>query len=415
MKRAAMLSLSCLVVAALSACGGEHSIRLTGIAMNCATVEPNPQSVTVSRGATVRVPFSIACLQTGSLAVTTSTSGDSIDAAYTIVLEGVGTRIADANGTVRFDGLLPGEHAVTISDLSVNCTVSGDHSRTVSVASGATAETTFEMGCTPALLDRIVFASERDGNSEIYSMTDRGTDKRRLTDHPAVDQTPALSPGGTKIVFASDRDGDFDIYVMEIDGSGLLQLTNAPGFDGDPAWSPDGDWIAFTSQRDGDSEIYAMAADGTGVRNLTSHRSADRSPAWSPDGSRIAFSSDRLGNDDICVVNLSGVGLRILTRHLAADATPAWSPDGTQLAFATVRDGAWEIYTVGADGSDVTRLTYEMGVEPAWASDGRRIAYATDRDGDLEIYYSDLANPSRVGKLTDDGRTDTSPSWSPER
>lgn len=41
---------------------------------------------------------------------------------------------------------------------------------------------------------RIVFQSERDGNSEIYSMNADGSDVTRLTDHAAYDGLPAYGP-----------------------------------------------------------------------------------------------------------------------------------------------------------------------------------------------------------------------------
>jgi Tol biopolymer transport system component len=42
-----------------------------------------------------------------------------------------------------------------------------------------------------------------------------GTGLRRLTDDLAEDAGPAWSPDGTKAAFASDRDGNFEIYVNE--------------------------------------------------------------------------------------------------------------------------------------------------------------------------------------------------------
>ena len=49
----------------------------------------------------------------------------------------------------------------------------------------------------------------------------------------------------SRIVFASNRDGDSEIYSMDINGNNLLQLTDHPADDGNPAGSPDGRRIAF--------------------------------------------------------------------------------------------------------------------------------------------------------------------------
>ena len=45
---------------------------------------------------------------------------------------------------------------------------------------------------------RIVFASNRDGNWDIYSMDVNGNNLLQLTDHPASDGAPRLLPGWGK-------------------------------------------------------------------------------------------------------------------------------------------------------------------------------------------------------------------------
>src|SRR5687768_12125097 len=79
----------------------------------------------------------------------------------------------------------------------------------------------------PGLDGKIVFVSTRDGNGdnyitgegEIYVMNPDGTNQTRLTFNAFDDTDPAWSPDGQKIAFASDRDGNLEIYVMDKDGS----------------------------------------------------------------------------------------------------------------------------------------------------------------------------------------------------
>ena len=86
-------------------------------------------------------------------------------------------------------------------------------------------------------------------------------------------------PGGNgKSAFASDRDGNNEIYMMNANGTGQTRLTNNSASDSDPAWSADGTKIAFVSNRDGNFEIYKMNADGTGQTGVTTDAAFDADP-----------------------------------------------------------------------------------------------------------------------------------------
>ena len=104
------------------------------------------------------------------------------------------------------------------------------------------------------------------------------------------DEYPSWSPDGTKIAFASDRDGNYEIYVMNADGTHQTRLTNNAAYDMSPAWSPDGTRIAFDTQRDHfppaevgigpEFEIHVMNSDGSGDERLTNNNVEDRFPDW---------------------------------------------------------------------------------------------------------------------------------------
>ena len=163
-----------------------------------------------------------------------------------------------------------------------------------------------------------------------------------------ADGGPAWSPDGRQIVFASDRDGDWEIYVMNADRSDVTQITHNPSYDGHPAWSPDGRRIAFASNRHGRREIYVMNADGSDVTQITHNFSDAGSPAWSLDGRRIAFASYWDGDSEIYVMNTDGSDVTQITHNSGGDYRPAWSPDGRWIAFNSYRDGDYKIYVIAA-------------------------------------------------------------------
>ncbi|MCD6133004.1 MAG: PD40 domain-containing protein, partial [Deltaproteobacteria bacterium] len=82
-----------------------------------------------------------------------------------------------------------------------------------------------------------------------------------------------------RIAFATDRDGDWEIYTMLESGTGLVNLTRNSSSDFYPAWSPSGERIAFFSYRDGNAEIYVMNGDGEKLRRLTRNEAEDKAPA----------------------------------------------------------------------------------------------------------------------------------------
>jgi Tol biopolymer transport system component len=265
---------------------------------------------------------------------------------------------------------------------------------------------------------RIAFASDRDGNFEIYVMSADGGGLTRITDNAADDLSPVWSADGDRLAFVSYRDGNAEIYAINSDGSGLARLTDNPADDLDPAWSPDGARIAFTSGRDNTDEIYVMNADGGSPVNLSNNREGDDvQPAWSPTGASLAFSSNRDENYEIYVMNANGGNQRNLTNNPATDSNPTWSP--MRITFQSDRDSPpnepetnFEIYSInGANGSGLTRLT-DSADNPATAvnesfdvapsrsfESGSMIAFASTRDGDFEIYTSS-ADGSTPEQLT---------------
>jgi Tol biopolymer transport system component len=279
---------------------------------------------------------------------------------------------------------------------------------------------------------RLVFSAEGD----IWSMGAEGSDRERLTDHPAEDFDPTWSPDGTRIAFRSHRDGNEEVYVMSADGSGERNLSRSPTSDYSPAWSPDGATIAFASDRDGDpNEIYVMDADGTHQTRLTDNPGIDEYPTWSPDGRRIAFgctmgdvNANGIGDFEICVVNADGTDLRRLTDTPGENTQPDWSPGGEWIAFESNRLG-WpslpsvtpagydpgtfgdeDVWVMRPDGSGQRNLTQNPLHDesfPSWSPDGSWIVFS--RYGALHV-VSPAGN--RVATVENSPGTDGFPDWS---
>ena len=78
----------------------------------------------------------------------------------------------------------------------------------------------------------------------------------------------AKAPTTPKILFASARDGNYEVYSMNPDGSEQVNITQHPEEDYGAVWSPTGEKIIFVSNRGGERDLHLMNPDGTNVRRV---------------------------------------------------------------------------------------------------------------------------------------------------
>lgn len=261
--------------------------------------------------------------------------------------------------------------------------------------------------CVPR--DRIVYAAEHNGNTDIFVLREGDRVAARLTDDPAIDRSPVWSPDRRSIAFVSNRNGNFDIFLLDVDNGSLRVLTRDKVDEDHPAWSPDGQLIGYQTTRDGASAIDVVGINGVGRRRVA-QLDGQTDPAWSPDGRQIAFA---LGGD-IYRVNLDGSNAVNLTLTPAEDSSPAWSPDGKGVAFVSIDPKTREphIYIVALDGSKPQFLIDESAAHPAWSPDGRRILYVIGSFGSRQIVSFDLKLHKRAVLATERG-ADVSAAWPP--
>ncbi len=263
----------------------------------------------------------------------------------------------------------------------------------------------------------LAFASDRQGNGEIYRYDSESGQLTNLTSNPAVDWDPAWSPDGTLLAFTTHRQGNSEIDVMAADGSNLTNVTNHPMDDYMPSWSPDGQRLVFVSERDGNQEIYIINRDGSEATRLTVNDKpdADRAPVWSPDGTKIAFAGVRNGVEGIHTIKVDGTGEAILTHMPLKGASPAWSPEGTEIAFV-----GWDeedrpgLYVMNADGSDQTWLMESKAWIGSlhWTAGGGWLLFTSWQDENHEL-YAVRPDGSGLTRLTSDLAWDDAPDLSP--
>jgi serine/threonine-protein kinase len=306
-------------------------------------------------------------------------------------------------------------------------------------------------------------------STNIWIARDDGTAQAALTADPmGINEAPALSPDGTLVAYlgATDQRGRSTVLIVEAAGGTprpmIVEPTLAPA--APLRWSPNGKKIAFLAGRTDagsflSSIVVVDVATGIGGEVWRPSAPAARvAPTRSPADVALADTSAPpgeseapLGDDVVAIDWLTDDRFAAVVRHgrVSADEFGETSfsvravgrdgqedgvllerlditdriggvdvsPDGTTLlvaATAAAGAGGVDIHAVRLDGSSVTQLTNDPGVdaEPVWSPDGRSIAFVSQRGGGADVFVMDAAG-ANVRQLTTgvDGRVNCSPSW----
>lgn len=179
-----------------------------------------------------------------------------------------------------------------------------------------------------------------------------------------------LSPKGHRALFVARG----DVYTAPIEKGPTRNLTHSSdAHDKWARWSPDGTKIAFISDADGEEELYLIAQDGSGEpEQLTDGSEAFLWwPSWSPDGERIAWSDKEGRLFVITLADKSVVEVANEERGFLRDQV--WSPHGGHLAFTlSEASGARSIWIWSVDDGQTRKITGELSHEfsPAWGPEG---------------------------------------------
>lgn len=159
----------------------------------------------------------------------------------------------------------------------------------------------------------LVYASERDGNWQLYKAEiERKEDlnfpnatlikEEVLLPSKSVERMyPKFSPDGKEVAFIEDR---IRLKVLNLETNKVRQITDGStwyelsgGFN--YAWSPDGKWFTLEfigNKHDPYTDIALVSADGKGeLVNLTNSGYTSSSPKWTMDGNAILFTTERYG------------------------------------------------------------------------------------------------------------------------
>jgi serine/threonine-protein kinase len=104
-----------------------------------------------------------------------------------------------------------------------------------------------------------------------------------------VGNSPAWLPSGDGLLYGSLLD---DIWLASIDpGKAPVQVTNTPARERSPAVSPDGRFLAYASSESGTQEVYVQPFPSGSGKWVVSNKGGNR-PKWSSKGDELFFFRD---------------------------------------------------------------------------------------------------------------------------
>ncbi len=184
------------------------------------------------------------------------------------------------------------------------------------------------------------------------------------------------TPDG-RIVFASNRGDNYDIWMMDADGSNVKPLTtNAGGSNRLPRVSPDGRYIVFASNRDDREHIWRINADGKSPMRLTDG-DVVHMPCISPDGLWVYYTELATWPVSLRRVSIDG-GEAFPVPNLSSSFSPVVSPDGKLIAYTHYsEESGWKIGILPIAGGEPLKLFKALAFNDVirWTADSQAFIY----------------------------------------
>ena len=260
----------------------------------------------------------------------------------------------------------------------------------------------------------IVFCYKGD----IYKVPAQGGTAVQLTTQTSYEANPVWSPDGEQIAFASDRNGNFDLFIMSADGGAARRLTYHSASEIPSTFTPDGKYVLFSASiqdpatsalfpTSAMTELYRVPVEGGNTEQVLG------TPAewvcFDKAGSNFLYQDRKGFEDEWRKHHTSSIARDIwlydtqtgehtnLTNRDGEDRNPVYAPDGKSVYFLSERNGgSFNVYSFPLNAPQQVKPVTTFRTHPVRflsVSDKGTLCYAYD--GEL---YTQLPN-SRPQKV----------------
>ena len=225
---------------------------------------------------------------------------------------------------------------------------------------------------------RIVFRSNKDGVSNLWTMDADGGNRRQLTTNAQVDSRGmCVSPDGKYIVFASWRSGKSNLWRVDAaDGGNLTRLTDGEA-DSYPRCSPDNRTVIYQKGIYAKPTLWKVPLTGGESAPLTDFRA--KWAAISTDANRVSYlqMADNKWRMGVISVEGSAMQQRVDVPADLAESTIYWSLDNQALFYIAAVGSVGNIKSLPLNGSPakpLTNFTSHLLADFSLSPDGKRLA-----------------------------------------
>ena len=264
---------------------------------------------------------------------------------------------------------------------------------------------------------------------DIYKVPANGGTATQLTTQASYECSPIWSPDSKQIAFASDRNGNFDLFVMSADGGAARRLTTHSASEIPSTFTTDGNYILFSAsiQDPANSALFPTSAmtelykvPVTGGRTEQVLGTPAEMVCFDKSGKTFLY-QDRKGFEDewrkhhtssitrdVWLYDSENGKHTNLTAHAGEDRNPVFAPDGQTVYFLSERDGStFNVYSFPISSPQSLKTVTHLKTHPVrFLSMGSNGTLCYTYDG--EIYtqkQGDKPQKVKIDIIRDDQNT----------